>query len=82
MKVFLDFGGFVWYIVCMRMINRLNQIEDEVNSIRVVLAQNPINDELDIINAVLDSLLAESEQIARDIQAMDQEILSDMPRNN
>jgi hypothetical protein len=64
----------------MRMINRLNQIEDEVNSIRVVLGQNPIDDELDVINAVLDSLLAESEQIARDIQAMDAEILSDMPR--
>ena len=66
----------------MRMINRLNQIEDEVNNIRVVLGQNPIDAELDVINAVLDSLLAESEQIARDIQAMDQEILSDMPRNN
>ena len=66
----------------MRMINRLNQIEDEVNNIRVALGQNPIDDELDVINAVLDSLLAESEQIARDIQAMDQEILSDMPRNN
>ena len=64
----------------MRMINRLNQIEDEVNNIRVVLGQNPIDAELDVINAVLDSLLAESEQIARDIQAMDAEILSDMPR--
>jgi len=62
------------------MINRLNQIEDEVNNIRVVLGQNPIDAELDVINAVLDSLLAESEQIARDIQAMDAEILSDMPR--
>jgi hypothetical protein len=78
----LDFSGFVWYVIGMRMINRLNQIEDEVNNIRVVLGQNPIDDELDVINAVLDSLLAESEQIARDIQAMDQEILSDMPRNN
>ncbi len=66
----------------MRMINRLNQIEDEVNNIRVVLGQNPIDAELDVINAVLDSLLAESEQIAQDIQAMDAEILSDMPRNN
>ena len=71
---------FLCYIVCMRMINRLNQIEDEVNNIRVVLGQNPIDAELDVINAVLDSLLAESEQIARDIQAMDAEILSDMPR--
>ena len=70
----------MWYIVCMRMINRLNQIEDEVNNIRVVLGQNPIDAELDVINAVLESLLAESEQIARDIQAMDAEILSDMPR--
>jgi type III secretory pathway lipoprotein EscJ len=77
----LDFRPFVWYVIGMRMINRMNQIEDEVNNIKAVLAQNPINDELDIINAVLDSLLVEMEQIANDIQIMDQEILSDMPRN-
>ena len=77
----LDFRPFVWYVIGMRMINRMNQIEDEVNNIKAVLAQNPINDELDIINAVLDSLLEEMEQIANDIQIMDQEILSDMPRN-
>ena len=76
-----DFRPFVWYVIGMIMINRMNQIEDEVNNIKAVLAQNPINDELDIINAVLDSLLVEMEQIANDIQIMDQEILSDMPRN-
>jgi hypothetical protein len=64
------------------MIKRLNQIEDETNNIKAVLAQNPSNDELDILNAVLDRLLDEALEITQDIQAMDQEILSDMPRNN
>ena len=65
----------------MKMIKRLNEIEDETKRIRAVLKQNPSSDELDILNAVMDKLVEETLEITQGIQANDLEILSDMPRN-
>ena len=65
----------------MKMIKRLNEIEDETKRIRAVLKQNPSNDELEILNAVMDKLVEETLEITQGIQANDLEILSDMPRN-
>ena len=62
------------------MIKRLNQIEDETKRIRAVLKQNPSNDELDILNAVMDKLVEETLEITQSVQATDLEMLSDMPR--
>ena len=64
----------------MKMIKRLNEIEDETKRIRAVLKQNPSNDELDILNAVMDKLVEETLEITQSIQANDLEMLSDMPR--
>jgi|TARA_B100000073_G_C23461858_1_gene463729 NTP pyrophosphatase (non-canonical NTP hydrolase) len=64
----------------MKMIKRLNEIEDETKRIRAVLKQNPSSDELDILNAVLDVLVEETLEITQSIQANDLEMLSDMPR--
>ena len=64
----------------MKMIKRLNEIEDETKRIRAVLKQNPSNDELDILNAVMDKLVEETLEITQGIQANDLEMLSDMPR--
>ena len=62
------------------MIKRLNEIEDETKRIRAVLKQNPSNDELDILNAVMDKLVEETLEITQSIQANDLELLSDMPK--
>ena len=64
----------------MKMIKRLNEIEDETKRIRVALKQNPSNDELDILNAVMDKLVEETLEITQGIQANDLEMLSDMPK--
>ena len=64
----------------MKMIKRLNEIEDETKRIRAVLKQNPSSDELDILNAVMDKLVEETLEITQGIQANDLEMLSDMPR--
>lgn len=64
----------------MKMIKRLNEIEDETKRIRAVLKQNPSNDELEILNAVMDKLVEETLQITQGIQANDLEMLSDMPK--
>tara|TARA_Y100000287_G_C14189683_1_gene339566 strand:+ start:484 stop:684 length:201 start_codon:yes stop_codon:yes gene_type:complete len=64
----------------MKMIKRLNEIEDETKRIRAVLKQNPSSDELDILNAVMDKLVEETLQITQGIQANDLKILSDMPK--
>ena len=63
----------------MKMIKRLNEIEDETKRIRAVLKQNPSSDELDILNAVMDKLVEETLEITQGIQANDLEMLSDMP---
>ena len=63
----------------MKMIKRLNEIEDETKRIRAVLKQNPSNDELEILNAVMDKLVEETLEITQGIQANDLEMLSDMP---
>ncbi len=64
----------------MKMIKRLNEIENETKRIRAVLKQNPSNDELEILNAVMDQLVEETLEITQSIQANDLEMLSDMPR--
>ena len=64
----------------MKMIKRLNEIEDDTKRMRVALKQNPSNDELDILNAVMDKLVEETLEITQGIQANDLEMLSDMPR--
>ena len=64
----------------MKMIKRLNEIGDETKRIRAVLKQNPSNDELEILNAVMDKLVEETLQITQGIQANDLEMLSDMPK--
>jgi hypothetical protein len=64
----------------MKMIKRLNEIEDETKRIRAVLKQNPSNDELEILNAIMDKLVEETLQITQGIQANDLEMLSDMPK--
>ena len=64
----------------MKMIKRLNEIEDETKRIRAVLKQNPSSDELDILNAVVDKLVEETLEITQSIQANDLEMLSDMPK--
>ena len=64
----------------MTKIKRLNEIEAEIERIRAVLKQNPSNDELDILNAVMDKLVEETLEITQSIQANDLEMLSDMPR--
>ena len=61
------------------MIKKLNEIEDEVKNIQVALEQNPSNDEMDILNAVMDKLINETLEITQHIQARDMEMLSDMP---
>ncbi len=66
----------------MKMIKRLNEIEDETKRIRAVLKQNPSSDELDILNAVLDVLVEETLEITQSIQANDLEMLSDMPEKS
>ena len=63
----------------MKMIKKLNEIEDEVKNIQVALEQNPRNDEMDILNAVMDKLINETLEITQHIQARDMEMLSDMP---
>ena len=63
----------------MKMIKKLNEIEDEVKNIQVALEQNPSNDEMDILNAVMDKLINETLEITQHIQARDMEMLSDMP---
>ena len=47
----------------MKMIKRLNEIEDETKRIRAVLKQNPSNDELEILNAIMDKLVEEPLQM-------------------
>ena len=64
----------------MKMIKRLNEIEDETKRIRVALKQNPSNHELDIRNGVMAKLVEETLEITQGIQANDLEMLSDMPR--
>ena len=64
----------------MKMIKRLTEIEDETKRIRAVLKQNPSNDELEILNAIMDKLVEETLQITQGIQANDLEMLSDMPK--
>ena len=61
------------------MIKKLNEIQDEVKNIQVALEQNPSNDEMDILNAVMDKLINETLEITQHIQARDMEMLSDMP---
>ena len=63
----------------MKMIKKLNEIQDEVKNIQVALEQNPSNDEMDILNAVMDKLINETLEITQHIQARDMEMLSDMP---
>ena len=80
MKKKLDFSAFLCYVIGMKMIKRLNEIEDETKRIRAVLKQNPSNDELEILNAIMDKLVEETLQITQGIQANDLEMLSDMPK--
>ena len=64
----------------MNKIKRLNEIEIELNHIRLRLAQKPDNNELDVINAIVDSLHQETREITESIMKEDLEKLSDMPR--
>ena len=80
MKKILDKTRFLCYVIGMKMIKRLNEIEDETKRIRAVLKQNPSSDELDILNAVVDKLVEETLEITQSIQANDLEMLSDMPK--
>ena len=76
----LDFSGFLCYLIGMNKIKRLNEIEIELNNIRLRLAQKPDNNELDVINAIVDSLHQETREITESIMKEDLEKLSDMPR--
>ncbi len=64
----------------MTKIKRLNEIEAEIERIRAVLKQNPSNDELDILNAVVDKLAEETREITESVMKEDLKILSDMPK--
>lgn len=64
----------------MTKIKRLNEIEAEIERIRAVLKQNPSNDELDILNAVIDKLAEETREITESVMKEDLKILSDMPK--
>ena len=64
----------------MTKIKRLNEIETEIERIRAVLKQNPSNDELEILNAVIDKLAEETREITESVMKEDLKILSDMPK--
>ena len=64
----------------MTKIKRLNEIEAEIERIRAVLKQNPSNDELEILNAILDVLAKETREITESVMREDLKMLSDMPK--
>ena len=64
----------------MTKIKRLNEIEAEIERIRAVLKQNPSNDELEILNAILDVLAKETLEITESVMREDLKMLSDMPK--
>ena len=64
----------------MTKIKRLNVIEAEIERIRAVLKQNPSNDELEILNAILDVLAKETLEITESVMREDLKMLSDMPK--
>ena len=76
----LAFSLFVCYIVYMKLIKRLNEIQNEQVRIASIVAKAK-GEEIDILNAVLDKLLVETQEIVEQVIRHDRQILSDHPEN-